>query len=288
MNKKFLPLILAAGLISALLLFAGTALMDRLSPVYAARLPALFTGGADTLVAQNDSITIQLPARSDDSFNSTPEATASVTADASKTPAAGGTSAPQSTPMPGNPQGTQATIAQLVANPEQYRGTLVSLSGIATSLDGDKFLLNDGTGQIIIDLEDDLVRVTVVNGSQVTVLGQFKVRNDGVEVDACVFDGGSGSVQVDACENETQTGEDKGGLNSGSDDSSGSNSGSSSGSDDSSGSNSGSGSDSGSGSNSGSGSSGSGSGSGDSSGSNSGSGSSGSGKGGHDDPTPHP
>jgi uncharacterized protein YdeI (BOF family) len=275
MNKKFLPLILAAGLVSALLLFAGTALMDRLSPVYASRLPALFAGSsAKTLeVKDGQGASIAIQVASDDSGTSTgtPVATVTVTADASDTPEPLGTPAPQGTSSAGNPQGTAVTIADLAANPAKYRGLLVSVSGIATQLDGDKFLLNDGTGQIIIDLEDDLVKIVVTNGSQVTVLGQFKVRNDGLEIDACVYNGGSGNVQVDGCENEHLNGDDKGGLRSGSDDSSGSGSGS--GSDDSSGS--------GKGNNSGSGSS---SGSDDSSGS----GSSGSGKGGHDDPTPHP
>lgn len=278
MNKKFLPLVISAGLVSALLLFLGTALMDRLAPVYASRLPALLAGKSSSSISEMSS----------SQGTSTIEVTLKVTEDASSTPRASGTDdqpgqddqpgrketpQPQSTPMPANQPARAVTIAELSANPSAYRGMLVSLSGVATNLDGDKFLLNDGTGQIIIDLEDDLVKVVVANGSQVTVLGQFKVRNDGIEVDACVYNDGSGNIQVDACENEhrsgssTSTPDDHGGRRDdrGSatpDDHGGQNSGSgssSSGSDDNSGSGK-SGSDDNSGSNSGSGKSGKGSG----------------------------
>jgi hypothetical protein len=65
------------------------------------------------------------------------------------------------------------TIAELLQNPELYDDSLVSISGIATSLSDEKFLLNDGTGQILVELEDEDHSSTSVDGLSISVVGKF-------------------------------------------------------------------------------------------------------------------
>ncbi|MBI4928555.1 MAG: hypothetical protein HY835_12365 [Anaerolineae bacterium] len=259
MAKRVFSLVLASSIITALLLFIGTAIVGRFSPVFASStLPGLIAGGQALLLGDN--------AKAETGVSSTPDATE--TAEVSSTPDDRRSSEPSSTPgaSDDNSQGTPVTgvsIAQLLANSGQYMDGVFTISGMASVLSGDKLLLNDGTGQILVDLEDDLIQYMAQNGATITVTGEFRRERerDQFALKACVVADQNGTFVLDTCEfrhGSDDSSDDDSNHNNGDDSSDDDSNSGSGGSDDKSGSgsNSGSGSsddNSGSGSNSGSG-----------------------------------
>jgi hypothetical protein len=214
MIKRTLSLAVVAGLVGAGLIFGGTAVISRMSPVSAAQLPALIaegsreasgsaylpadsekvdpsrdgktappeTGGTysaapgltgtSSTAAQTQPIPSPL---SQDGKTSSPEASQTYSAAPrwSGTASSAGRTQPASIPSTKPAPAVKATIAELLANPSSYLGRVVSSTGRVTSLSSDRFLINDGTGQIMVDLAGDLEKVTVTNGSMVTVVGEL-------------------------------------------------------------------------------------------------------------------
>jgi uncharacterized protein YdeI (BOF family) len=206
MIKRTLSLAVVAGLVGAGLIFGGTAVLSRIGPVSAAQLPALIvegSGGASgsaslpvdsknldpsqdgkTAMAVGSNTPSALP-RVSDSFSAAdqmpppgspgPFATLARVAEPVRAGGTGGAGPEQPTSnaaMESAPA-VKVTIAELLANPSSYLGRVVSSAGRVTSLSSDRFLINDGTGQIMVDLEDNLVKVAITNGSIVTVVGEF-------------------------------------------------------------------------------------------------------------------
>ena len=276
MFKRIAALVVTAGIISALLLYAGTTLMGNFTSAFASSLPALVTGIRSGGVDDSLHTVATQAASTADNRKGADKPEDNPTNEASETPDPTPSNTPQATPVPAS----NVTVAQLLSGSTQFEDGVFTITGIATRVSNDKFLLNDGTGQILVDLEDDLVKVTVLDGAMVTVTGEFRSLGgqNSMGLKACVVTGQNGTAVLDNCETdrhgELEPTDDHGGQTSstpGADDHGGSTS-PTSGPDDHGGSNSGSGS-----SNSGSGS--------DSS--NSGSGSSGSGShGGDDNPKP--
>lgn len=95
---------------------------------------------------------------------------------------------------------TDTTIAELTNNPVAYLDTIVSLSGMVTILSDDKFMLNDGTGQILVDLEDNQVAMLgLVDGQMITVTGRFDDDGSSFEIDACKVGSEAGDTITDEC-----------------------------------------------------------------------------------------
>jgi len=198
MLKKLIPLVIAAGLVSALLLFVGTAVMGQFSPAFASSMPALFAGGrtvekgaqAAESISQRLDVSLQVDG-SQLSQDGSPAVAASLVATAEVKASPEPSQEPDNTPV-------AVTIAELLADPAAFLDKVVSLTGIATILDDSKILLNDGTGQIIIDLEDDM-KITVVDGSTLTIVGKFDDSGDmdSVEIEACTIEDQNGVTVVD-------------------------------------------------------------------------------------------
>jgi uncharacterized protein YdeI (BOF family) len=103
------------------------------------------------------------------------------------------------------------TIAQLLKSPNQYIHQIISITGIATNLVKDKFLLNDGTGQIMVEIEDDLVGFTIVDGMSITVMGKLddSGNQSGIVLDAYTLTDKNGTVVSDDCiEDDLSNGDD--------------------------------------------------------------------------------
>ncbi len=212
MIKRTIPLILVSGFVSVLLLIIGTAVMDRISPVFASQLPALVAGHAekvpvaDVLPADNKMLDL-----SQKSETSTPEAVATCSAkiQASKTPSATPEVKPTLSPtMPAVPSVTM-NITKLLADPSSYLDRVVKVAGRVTPLSSHKFLLNDGTSQIIIE-QDDLKMVAVTNGMTLTVVGKFEKidSNNGFYIEAHALMVTGSAIIASSCEFDSFNGDD--------------------------------------------------------------------------------
>ncbi|MGQ9547371.1 MAG: hypothetical protein ACUVSY_11785 [Roseiflexus sp.] len=72
-------------------------------------------------------------------------------------------------------QSTAPTIAQIQANPNAFIDQIVTISGTSGRfVDDNEFLLDDGTGQIVIDPGPPWYRQIVIpSGTSITVTGQI-------------------------------------------------------------------------------------------------------------------
>jgi uncharacterized protein YdeI (BOF family) len=174
MIKKILALVVASSVISAGLLFVGITMMGQFFPALAGPLDPLVAetnewNSPEALPAEESSpLTVDLAikgAKPGDSSTAQPVPAIPVNSDP-PLHASGSSTSPE-------PPATEVTIAQLMNHPDQYIGQVVTLTGIATSLDDDEFLLNDGTGQILVDVEDDLVSIATLNGLSIVVTGML-------------------------------------------------------------------------------------------------------------------
>ncbi len=176
MFKRALSLSLAGGLLSALLLLGGTAVMSTIGSSAAAPLPALIAGGSAQASDSNSQPTDMTVDLNQGDKTATLDAWQALAASAEVSAASLVTSQSQvaSNVTASRSPAATVTIAQLLANPSGFLGQIVTTAGRVTQLTSDKFLINDGTGQIIVDLDDDVERVSLANGSIVTVVGKFK------------------------------------------------------------------------------------------------------------------
>jgi uncharacterized protein YdeI (BOF family) len=190
MIKKTLTLVVTSSLISAGLLFLGITMLSQFSPARATTLDALVaksnvpnSTGANTDLANN------LSAKELDSEKDLPQSdpapltVSSAPVISSQSQESSSSSSSGETPITGT------TIAELLKNPAQHDDTVFSITGIATSLNDEKFLLNDGTGQILVEVEDEFSGLPAINGLSVTVTGEFEVSSSssGPELEACTL-----------------------------------------------------------------------------------------------------
>ena len=237
MIKRTISIAIAAGLMSALLLLGGTAVMSRISPVSAAQFPALIAGqsgrASDSAFQPVDSKNLDL---SQDGKTVFPEASnilsasPRVSASALAAPRTQPTSSTSMQPAPGAVSdagytlfappwvsesssatsqtqpasgavvkpgpAAKVTIAQMLASPSSYHDRVVITTGRVTTLSNDKFLINDGTGQIIVDHEDDWGKVAITSGMTVTVVGELDDSGNGraFEIDAYTLSDSGGAI----------------------------------------------------------------------------------------------
>ncbi len=199
MIKKIFALVIISSLASAVLLFLGTTVMAQFSPALASSLDALVAGTDAQPPKASLPVEEQIPLKIELSSKvETPEASSA---------------SPASPALPlkvtvSEPAGvtpiTGVTIAQLLATPDQFRDKLLTITGKATRLDDEKFLLNDGTGQIMVELDDDPGKFIVVTGTSITITGiidEFS-SHGGLELEACTVTDGTGTFDLDDCDDE--------------------------------------------------------------------------------------
>lgn len=198
MSRKFMVLTLTSAIVSAILLFAGTTVMGFFSPASADSLPALVLGKQ---VTQNTAL--QAQSGTDDTPTPTPFQPAPT-----ETAFPTGTLPPVQTPtvQPTSIPSVSLTIAQLLANPGAYLNKIVSVSGMVSVISHELFLLNDGTGQIVIDVEEDGVAGALPNGATVTVVGRFDDYSKGgsYKIEACTVTDSSGKVWSNQCHSDDE------------------------------------------------------------------------------------
>lgn len=210
MIKRIVTLVLTSSLISAGLLYLGFAFLSQSTPAYASAQKALvartdlqsFIASFPFVESQSPTSNSSLDDSSVDSAKSSVDSSSS--SDSSQ-------SASVSSSTTSTATATVVTIAELLQNPELYDDSLVSISGIATSLSDEKFLLNDGTGQILVELEDEDGSSTSVDGLSISVVGKFDDESNSLsgEVEAFTITyQGQVIYQKDSMDDDSGDGED--------------------------------------------------------------------------------
>jgi uncharacterized protein YdeI (BOF family) len=180
MVKKVLTLVVISSVISAALLYVGITILGVNTPAFAASLDALVAGTGTRDLPGAESATVRQPlsnqqdkASDDLKTSSSSSSNSSSAAASSQSATVLAQSASETTPA------TSITIAELLQNPKQYLDQVFTITGIATDLNDEKFLLNDGTGQILVETDDDdLEDFVIVSGTTITVTGKFDDYND--------------------------------------------------------------------------------------------------------------
>lgn len=192
MIKRTLLLVLTASVITAGLLIVGITVMGQFSPAVASPIEALVAG-----------INPQASDRRGDDEARTSESRRPIASTSQSgfgiqlsTPQAGTTTAPAGI----------LNISQLLSSPTSFISRNVTVSGVASSLNGEYFLLNDGTGQILvkIDLDDDdnISGYVPTSGATLTVFGEFEQSSSGWKVEACTITDANGTFVVDDCSSD--------------------------------------------------------------------------------------
>ena len=202
MIKRVIILVVTSSLISACLLYLGITMMGQFSPVLASSLNAL--------VAETDIQSPIDPISATDSNSLAKELNNTIKeVEITSTPTAVSSSPVITTQAPGVPANMTSgvtpvnnkTIGELLKNPKQFNDKVFTITGIATVLNNEKFLLNDGTGQILVEVEDEMIRLAVLSGMSVTVMGELDDINSAyaIELDACSLNYQNESIVFDDC-----------------------------------------------------------------------------------------
>ena len=187
MIKKVLTLLVTSTIISAGLLFMGFTMMQKFSPALAAPLEALVLGSTAQVSPTADFSVEDVQPAEDFSSNEDLSESSSLT----------GSSSDRSEEM--KITGVQVKISDVSANPEQYRGQVLVITGIATYLSSEKIMVNDGTGDILVEIEDDWLDVAAINGMTVTVTAKIDDSSSPYEfeLEACSLEDASGTIYMD-------------------------------------------------------------------------------------------
>jgi uncharacterized protein YdeI (BOF family) len=212
MIKRIITLLVTSSVISAGLLYLGFTVLGQYSPAHASSLNALVArstvqNSPNVIPAGKSSpVTVDLRGGVEKSEVSSPSIAVSAIP----------VSSDQPLPVSVNSVSTEApvagvTIAQLLNSPDQFIHQIISITGIATSLVKDKFLLNDGTGQLLVEVEDDLVGFTIIDGMSITVMGKLddSSSQSGIVLEAHTLTDKNGTVVSDDCiEDDSSIGDD--------------------------------------------------------------------------------
>ena len=106
-----------------------------------------------------------------------------------------------STSTGSNPtSGQPITVAELLDNPGNYYDLSVTVTGLVTLLNDGEFLLNDGTGQILVELKDgDYKMLGLQDGDTISVTGVFESDDGYIDVNACEVSSVSGVITLSGC-----------------------------------------------------------------------------------------
>jgi uncharacterized protein YdeI (BOF family) len=202
MIKKIIFLVVTSSLISAGLLYLGITMMGQFSPALASSLNALVAetnvqNSADPIPAtHSNSLAKELNSTvKKDENTSTPTVVSSSPVITSQAPRVSANMTSGVTPVNGT------TIAELLKNPKQFDDMVFTVTGIATALNNEKFLLNDGTGQILVEVEDEMINLAMLSGVSVTVMGELDDTDSAysIELDACNLNYQNENIVFDDC-----------------------------------------------------------------------------------------
>ena len=205
MIKRIITLIITSSMISAGLLFLGITLMEQYSPAHASTLEALVARSNpqiapnDILVSEHASVTTDINNGKEKLLGSSTPKSVSVIPVASAQ--AINASVNLTTTVSTAPS---IKISQILSDPKQFHSEVYTISGIATRLGDDKLLLNDGTGQILVEVEDDLLGLMLINGQMVSIMGKLDDTDSftGIEMDACTLTDQNGAIVMDDCDED--------------------------------------------------------------------------------------
>jgi hypothetical protein len=211
MIKRILTLVVTSSIISAGLLYLGFTMMERYSPALASSLNALVAGtntqASPKVIAAAENFPLAEDLSSSDmdpGSSSLPKSAPNIQVDSNPSLKTSANSISAEKSGPG------VTISQLMNNPDQYRNQAVTISGIATSMGDDKVLVNDGTGQILFEVDDELVDFAIINGLTITIVGMLddSCSSAVFELDACTLDYQNNIVVIDDCIDDDDTNDD--------------------------------------------------------------------------------
>ncbi len=179
MAKRLITLVFVSGLISAGLLYLGFTILSQYTPAYASASSALFVkaSGQDSIVpalGESGSLSSKESGsdKSEHGISSAAMTSSTSPAITSQSLTSKVSTSTGTTPITGK------TIAELLNNTELHDDIIVTITGIASSLDEERFILNDGTGQIMVEVDDELLTSLKINGLSVTVTGKFDISDD--------------------------------------------------------------------------------------------------------------
>ncbi len=173
MIKRTFTLLLSASIISAAMLSLGFALMQKFSPALAAPLEALVVE-TQAQVSPARVVTAEEAQQVEDfsSSESGLEVSSSSVSEFEDSSEYQGWQSFSVSSITSATTGVEITVAELLANPEQYRHQVLILRGIATSLNDGKILINDGTGQVLVEVKEELVDFAALDGLSLTLLAK--------------------------------------------------------------------------------------------------------------------
>ena len=205
MIKRIITLIITSSMISAGLLFLGISLMEQYTPAHASTLEAL-VARSNAQIAPNDvSVSENTPLTTDINNGKEKLLGSSIPKFGSVIPVASAQAMSASVNLTTTVSTAPSIkISQILSDPKQFVGQVYTISGIATRLGDDKLLLNDGTGQILVEVEDDLLSLMVINGQMVSIISRLDDTDSftGIEMDACTLTDQNGAVVMDDCDED--------------------------------------------------------------------------------------
>ena len=205
MIKRIIALIITSSMISAGLLFLGISLMEQYTPAHASTLEAL-VAKSNAQVALNDvSGSENTPVTTDINNGKEKLLGSSISKSVSVIPVASAQTISASVNLTTTVSTAPSIkISQILSDPKQFLDQVYTISGIVTRLGDDKLLLNDGTGQILVEVEDDLLSLMVINGQMVSIMGKLDDTDSftGIEMDACTLTDQNGAVVMDDCDED--------------------------------------------------------------------------------------
>jgi hypothetical protein len=219
MIKRLIILVVTSSVISAGLLYLGITMMGQFSPALASSLNALVAGtnvqNSPKAIPAEDSVPLPVALRGEGKIagDSVPLTVALRSGNVKQKISSNSKSVPVSpvgsdqtlkvsaNSIPAQTPVTGVTISQLLNNPKQFINHEFTLTGIATSLSNGKFLLNDGTGQILMEFDDDLVSKTDLGGQSINVSGKldYSSSQSGIYLEVHTFTDQNGTVVTDDC-----------------------------------------------------------------------------------------
>lgn len=200
MIKRTLTLLLTASIISAAMLTMGFALMQKFTPALAAPLEALVVE-TKAQVSPARIVTAEEAQQVEDFSSSETglEVSSSSVSEFEDSSESQGSQSFSVSSITSATTGVEITVAELLANPEQYRYQVLILRGIATSLNDGKILINDGTGQVLVEVKQDLVDFAALNGLTLTLLAKVDDSSSSYEfeLEACTIESVNGTIVLD-------------------------------------------------------------------------------------------
>ena len=179
MAKRIITLVVISSLISAGLLYLGFTILSQYTPAHASASSALFVrtsvqDSIDPALGKGGSLSSKelSSEKSDRGISSSLTAASSSPVITSQSHTSTGSTST------GVPPITGLTIAELLKNTVLHDDIIVTITGIASILDDERFILNDGTGQIMVEVEDELLASLKIDGLSVTVTGEFELSSN--------------------------------------------------------------------------------------------------------------